>query len=201
MSSFCSFLFFILSLFLAFCFSQVTCRLHFPSLLCRECWLEAAAGSGFCWRCGAVLRGRLPCLLRWSWLCVSGWAGRRHTPRSLGVGSRRAGPWVRHGGVLCVCSALSACAARRASACSRVCLAPQHLSQLFPVACALPRCQSPPQPSPTVSAKAWPRLGWSELCGHSAAHSPLWGSGAPRCLQHRLLSSPGRRAGRKCLLI
>lgn len=92
------FLFFILSLFLAVCFSQVTYHLHFPSLLWRKGWLEEVAGSEFRWWCGAGLRGRLPCLLRWSCFCVGGWAGRWWSPRGLGVGSRQAGPQGRDGG-------------------------------------------------------------------------------------------------------
>ena len=53
-----------------------------------------------------------------------------------------------------------------------VCLLPQRQSSLFPAACSLPR--RPPR----GVCQGLARLGWSELCGHSAARSEPCSGGA-----------------------
>lgn len=160
----------------------MTYHLHFPSLLWRKGWLEQVAGSGFRWWCGAVLRGRLLCLLRWSCLCVGGWAGRWWSPLGLGMGSRQAGPPGRDGGCPATRSALPACAAGRASACSACACSLSvslHSSQQLVHFHAA---------RPAVSAKAWPgSAGLSSVGTVLPAQSPALGEQTPhQCLQHCL---------------
>lgn len=131
------------------------------------------------WRCGAVLRGRLPGLPRWSWFCVHGWVGRRWTPRGLGLGSRQAGPRGRDSG--CPVRVLRS---SLLGSLQGFCLlpgvpGPQHLSPRFPAACLLPRCPPRPSPPPAVS-KAWPgSAALSPVGTVPPAHSPAFGEQSP----------------------
>ena len=120
---------------------------------------------------------------------ASAWAAGRLAPRA---GTEGVLPHALRSS--CLCSWQSFCLLC-------VCLLPQCRSSLFPAACSLPR--RPPR----GVCQGLARLGWSELCGHSAARSqPCSGGAGPpphQCLQHCLLWLPssGRRGGRKWLLI